>query len=397
MEDAYTDKNTQEKRIKNEERLKERLKAMEPSKGNPHVYDNVFKTMSIRVPKWNIPMVNEFFGTRYGMEDEVEYLYNVETSVFNSFRIKDRLPDSKFKVGDRRYHLECESNLNGDIAIRLFEYDWMDAVNFVEREGAGSYIVRVQNSALLYLRSNENTPEQFTYKLVLPGGEEAVYQVPIIKNPDYSLEEIFEKQLYMMLPYYILKYEPKTEETEDSIENKKKEAEADGNIENEKEKAEAEDRMKELLGRDLDAIEKELNRRVKKHMLREYDKVLLLQLMWDVSKQAFVKSTAMKERVDEFMGGQVLEYAWETEYRRQLKEAEDEGRTIGSIEGANRKIISQICRKLAKNKSVEMIAEELEEDDIGYIQHICEVAAKYAPDYDADRIYEELYPESENE
>ena len=392
MEDVHTDKNTQKKWAGKKERLRERLKAMEPSEGNPHVYDNVFKTMTIRVPKWNIPMVNEFFGTHYSMEDDVEYLYNVETSVFNSFRIKDRLPDSKFKMGDRRYHLECESNPNGDIAIRLFEYDWMDAVNFVEREEAGSYVVRVQNSALLYLRSNENTPEQFTYKLVLPGGEEAVYQVPVIRNPDYSLKEIFEKQLYMMLPYYILKYEQKTEEM-------------DGSIENEKEKAEAEDRMKELLGGDLEAIEKELNRRVKEHMIREYDKVLLLQLMWDVSKQAFVKRTAMKGRVDEFMGGQVLEYAWETEYRRQLKEAEDEGRlegelkgrTIGSIEGANRKIISQICRKLTKNKSVGMIAEELEEDDIEYIQHICEVAKKYAPDYDADRIYGELYPESETE
>ncbi len=387
MEDVHTDKNTQKKWEGKKERMRERLKAMEPTDGNPHVYDNVFKTMSIRVPKWNIPMVNEFFGTHYSMEDDVEYLYNVETSVFNSFRIKDRLPDSKFKVGDRRYHLECESNPNGDIAIRLFEYDWMDAVNFVEREEAGSYVVRVQNSALLYLRSTENTPEQFTYKLVLPGGEEAVYQVPIIRNPDYSLKEIFEKQLYMMLPYYILKYEGKTE---------------DG-IENEKEEAEAEDRMKELLGGDLKAIEKELNRQVREHIIREYDKVLLLQLMWDVSKQAFVKCKAMKGRVDEFMGGQVLEYAWETEYRRQLEEAQDEGRlegelkgrTIGSIEGANRKIISQICRKLTKNKSVGTIAEELEEDDIEYIQHICEVAEKYAPDYDADRIYGELYPESE--
>ena len=202
-----------------------------------------------------------------------------------------------------------------------------------------------------------------------------VYNISNRREKRYHLE----KQLYMMLPYYILKYEQKTEET-------------DGNIENEKEKAEAEDIMKNLLDRDLEAIEKELNRQVKKHIIKEYDKVLLLQLMWDVSDQALVKSTAMKGRVDEFMGGQVLEYAWETEYRRQLKEAEDEG----ELRGANRKIISQICRKLAKNKSVGMIAEELEEDDIEYIQHICEVAEKYAPDYDADRVYGELYPESEN-
>ncbi len=99
-----------------------------------------------------------------------------------------------------------------------------------------------------------------------------------------------------MLPYYILKYEQKTEETDGSIENKKK-------------AAKEEDRMKNLLDRDLEAIEKELNRQVKEHIIREYDKILLLQLMWDVSDQAFVKSTAMKGRVDEFMGGQVLEYA----------------------------------------------------------------------------------------
>ena len=45
-EDAHTDKKIQEKRIGNEERLRERLKAMEPADGNPHVYDNVFKTMT---------------------------------------------------------------------------------------------------------------------------------------------------------------------------------------------------------------------------------------------------------------------------------------------------------------------------------------------------------------
>ena len=57
MEDAHTDKKIQEKRIGNEERLREKFKAMGPTENNSHVYDNVFKTMGVRVPKWNIPMV----------------------------------------------------------------------------------------------------------------------------------------------------------------------------------------------------------------------------------------------------------------------------------------------------------------------------------------------------
>lgn len=88
------------------------------------------------------------------------------------------------------------------------------------------------------------------------------------------------------------------------------------------------------------------------------------------------------------MGGQVLEFPWDIEYRKQIKEAQDEGRN----EGGNAKLISQICRKLAKNKPVEIIADELEEDDVESIRHICEVAAKYAPEYDIEKIYNELYP-----
>ena len=95
------------------------------------------------------------------------------------------------------------------------------------------------------------------------------------------------------------------------------------------------------------------------------------------------------------MGGQVLEFPWDIEYRKQIKEAQDEGRDAGRSEGGNTKLISQICRKLAKNKPVETIADELEEDDIEYIRHICEVAAKYAPEYDVEKIYSELYPTTE--
>lgn len=91
------------------------------------------------------------------------------------------------------------------------------------------------------------------------------------------------------------------------------------------------------------------------------------------------------------MGGQVLEFPWDIEYRKQLKEARDEGRN----EGGDVKLISLICRKLAKNKPVENIADELEEDDIESIRHICEVAAKYAPEYDVEKIFNELYPDTE--
>ena len=55
-------------------------------------------------------------------------------------------------------------------------------------------------------------------------------------------------------------------------------------------------------------------------------------------------------------------------------------------------MISQVCKKMVKGKSPETIAEELEEDK-ETIDRIYAVAGKYAPEYDVDKIYQEIYPE----
>lgn len=65
-------------------------------------------------------------------------------------------------------------------------------------------------------------------------------------------------------------------------------------------------------------------------------------------------------------------------------------REFGRKEGRNQTLIAQICRKLKKQKGVATIAEELEED-IETVENICKAAEKFAPEYDVERIYEELH------
>ena len=66
-----------------------------------------------------------------------------------------------------------------------------------------------------------------------------------------------------------------------------------------------------------------------------------------------------------------------------------ETRRISREEGRLEDRIEIICKKLAKNKGVSEIADALEEEQ-DVIQEICNVAAKYAPDYDVDKIMEEM-------
>ncbi|WP_049945785.1 hypothetical protein [Butyrivibrio sp. LC3010] len=64
-------------------------------------------------------------------------------------------------------------------------------------------------------------------------------------------------------------------------------------------------------------------------------------------------------------------------------------RNDGYVEGVDKHLIELICKKLIKGKTVETIADEVEED-ITTVQTICDVAKEYAPDYDVDSIYAAL-------
>lgn len=72
-----------------------------------------------------------------------------------------------------------------------------------------------------------------------------------------------------------------------------------------------------------------------------------------------------------------------------VQETRRVSRAEGKAEGEKYHLVKQVCKKLRKNFSAKEAAESLEED-IGEIQRIYEAASRYAPDYNADKITEEL-------
>lgn len=109
-------------------------------------------------------------------------------------------------------------------------------------------------------------------------------------------------------------------------------------------------------------------------------------------EDGILKDFLLKQRSEAYMS--IL-----TEYNEELHlknvrndgyvEGFSEGVNEGIKEGIDKHLIKLVCKKLIKRKTVEIIAEELEED-ITTIQSICDVAKEYAPDYDVDSIYAAL-------
>ena len=63
----------------------------------------------------------------------------------------------------------------------------------------------------------------------------------------------------------------------------------------------------------------------------------------------------------------------------------EQGREEGKLVGEEQRLFRQVCTKLKKGKTPEMIAQELEED-LSPIRSICEAAEEFAPEYDWKKV-----------
>ena len=96
-------------------------------------------------------------------------------------------------------------------------------------------------------------------------------------------------------------------------------------------------------------------------------------------KIKIIHSRVKKIKASEKMGVKLMQ-KWE-----ELAYAREDGWNEGKIEGKIEEKIDLICKKLIKGKTVEQIADDLE-DTVENIAVICEVANEFAPDYDIEKI-----------
>ena len=76
---------------------------------------------------------------------------------------------------------------------------------------------------------------------------------------------------------------------------------------------------------------------------------------------------------------------YEYDAKKQRKFDREEGRE----EGREQHLVELVCKKLKKGMPIDRIAAELEEDE-ERIRAIVNVAEKYAPDYDIEKIVEDV-------
>lgn len=92
-----------------------------------------------------------------------------------------------------------------------------------------------------------------------------------------------------------------------------------------------------------------------------------------------------REHKEEIVEMGIYEFDQEV-YDQVLRE---DGEAIGIRKGELQKLVAQICKKMRKNKTVDEIAEELEEEVVA-VASIYKAAERFAPDYDPDEVFKQV-------
>ena len=263
-----------------------------------NIYDGAFRTILNDCRKLIIPVINEIFKEHYTGEEEIRFFPNEHFLDQQDAADKERITDTNFQIIGRivkKYHLECESSLpDGKITIRLFEYDAQIALDEGEVTEE-TLTVTFPNTAVMYLRAYKKTPDKMKYVIITPGGT-VQYDVPIMKVQSYSLDEIFEKRLLMLIPFYIFSHEKSFSEY--------------NNNEQKLEELKAEYRI--ILER-LDDLENQ-------GIIGAFDKRTIIELSSDVIREIARKYENVQKGIGAMMRGPLIQ----TEARTILNESKKE-------------------------------------------------------------------------
>ena len=113
-------------------------------------YDDVHRTLLNDCPSLIIPVVNEMFNKHHQKDERIVLLNNELFLNRQNGEQAERITDTNLMIGSVRYHLECQSTIDGTIMYRLFEYDSQMALQNSELKG-NKLIVQFPNTAVLYL------------------------------------------------------------------------------------------------------------------------------------------------------------------------------------------------------------------------------------------------------
>ena len=258
-----------------------------------------------------IPVINEVFGKNYSGNERIIFRPNEHFINQQDGKEQKRITDSSFSIiseenSEEKFIFECQSTDDDTLLIRIFEYITQEAL---DSSTITKYqlTVTIPNAAVLFLRSKKSTPNSMNIVINTPGGSVS-FDVPVMKVQSYSLEQIFEKNLLFLLPFYIFNLEKNFSQYENDPEELEK------------------------LKREYAEFMARLEQAVKNGKIFTHDRRTILEMSKKVLENIAAKYKNIQKEVKEIMGGRVLDYEGRSIFYDGIAVGEELGKERGRRE-----------------------------------------------------------------
>ena len=239
------------------------------------IFDDVFRTMLEKMPELVIPLINEVFGKNYPADIPITQMRNEHQT-----KSGEIITDSSLLIADKIYHIECQSTSDSKMVLRMIEYDFAISLEDAKMEN-GIYRMYFPHSCVIYLRG-KGKKDNLTLEIIMPDGQTLKYSLPAVYVEKYTRDTIFQKKLFLLLPFYIMRYEKSKKKLE---QNSKQ--------------------LQELLD-EYSAIEKKLEENLL-NQGKETQYRYLIEVIIRIADYIFADFENAKKGFGKVMGGKVLE------------------------------------------------------------------------------------------
>ena len=274
-------------------------------------YDDVFRTLLNDCSRLIIPVINEVFHECYSGDEQVVFSPEIHFLNQQDGEEAKRITDSSFTIigkEEKKFLYECQSTADSSMLVRIFEYATqiaLDQGEIIEN----TLKVEIPHSAILFLRSTESTPDKMKIEMTTPGGTVS-FDIPVMKSQQYGIDEIFEKNLLFLIPFYIFSHESRFEEY-NSDKNKL-----------------------EMLKAEYADIIARLDGLLEKGSISAYTRKIIMEMSDKVLENIAQKYEHVRKGVKSVMGGKILEHEAKTILREGWRQGREEGEGYGRMEQA---------------------------------------------------------------
>jgi len=175
------------------------------------IFDKILKRILLALSKPSvIAFINGMFSESFPLDSEITYHYteNIDSSLKKT--VADIIITLHTKGKARRFHLEGQINDDNTIVVRIFEYGFANALLHQTTQG-NRIILSFPTPAIIFLEHTEATPDEVILELDFGDSGKIDYIVKAMKFLSYSVEELCEKNMTILLPLYLLKLRRETD------------------------------------------------------------------------------------------------------------------------------------------------------------------------------------------